>query len=253
MSTDYGADNRHDDDLPSVDRLLALSDGVVAIALTLLVLQLAVPVIRDADSPSSLAAALGGRGDRLTSYAISFYVIAQFWLLHHKVYRRIVGQREGLAWWNFAFLFTITVMPFTSDLLGEYSENPLAVVIFAGNLLLATLATQATAIYAKRAGLLGPRPGLRSAVRTGWSAPRARDHPGRPGVHRPGLGEHRPGQVQLAADGARAGRGGTAGQTPAWLGGERAARSGVGSVGRRPRWSSSTSWSSGRAISPPSP
>ena len=158
MSTDYGADNRHDDDLPSVDRLLALSDGVVAIALTLLVLQLAVPVIRDADSPSSLAAALGGRGDRLTSYAISFYVIAQFWLLHHKVYRRIVGQREGLAWWNFAFLFTITVMPFTSDLLGEYSENPLAVVIFAGNLLLATLATQATAIYAKRAGLLAPAP-----------------------------------------------------------------------------------------------
>ncbi len=158
MSTDYGADNRHDDDLPSVDRLLALSDGVVAIALTLLVLQLAVPIIRDADSPSSLAAALGGRGDRLTSYAISFYVIAQFWLLHHKVYRRIVGQREGLAWWNFAFLFTITVMPFTSDLLGEYSENPLAVVIFAGNLLLATLATQATAIYAKRAGLLAPAP-----------------------------------------------------------------------------------------------
>jgi uncharacterized membrane protein len=158
MSTDYGADNRHDDDLPSVDRLLALSDGVVAIALTLLVLQLAVPVIRDAGSPSSLAAALGGRGDRLTSYAISFYVIAQFWLVHHKVYRRIVGQREGLAWWNFAFLFTITVMPFTSDLLGEYSENPLAVVIFAGNLLLATLATQATVMYAKHARLLAPAP-----------------------------------------------------------------------------------------------
>jgi uncharacterized membrane protein len=158
MSTDSGAGNRHDNDLPSVDRLLALSDGVVAIAITLLVLQLAVPVIGNADSASDLAAELGTRGDRLTSYAISFYVIAQFWLIHHRVYRRISGQREGLAWWNFAFLFTITVMPFTSDLLGEYSENPLAVVIFAGNLLLATLATQATVIYAKRAGLLVPAP-----------------------------------------------------------------------------------------------
>ena len=64
MSTDYGAGHRHDDDLPSVDRLLALSDGVVAIALTLLVLQLAVPIIRDADSPPtwpprSAAAATG--------------------------------------------------------------------------------------------------------------------------------------------------------------------------------------------------
>jgi uncharacterized membrane protein len=141
-----------------VDRLLALSDGVVAIALTLLVLQLAVPVIEHTDSASSLAAALSGRTDRLISYAISFYVIAQFWLLHHRVFRQITGQREGLAWWNFAFLFAITVMPFTSDVLGEYSENPLAVVIFAVNLLLATLATQATVIFAKRAGLLIPGP-----------------------------------------------------------------------------------------------
>jgi uncharacterized membrane protein len=55
---------------------------------------------------------------------ISFYVIAQFWLVHHRVFRRITGQQEGLAWWNFAFLFTITVMPFTSDLLGKFSANP---------------------------------------------------------------------------------------------------------------------------------
>ena len=76
---------------------------------------------------------------------ISFYVIAQFWLVHHRVFRRITGQREGLAWWNFAFLFTITIMPFTSDLLGKYSANPLAIDIFAVNLLAATLATHLTA------------------------------------------------------------------------------------------------------------
>jgi uncharacterized membrane protein len=156
MSTDSGAGHGHDDDLPSVDRLLALSDGVVAIALTLLVLQLAVPVIHDADSPSSLAAALGDRGDRLTSYAISFYVIAQFWLVHHRVFRRITGQQEGLAWWNFAFLFTITIMPFTSDLLGKFSANPLAIDIFAANLLLATMATQLTVIYGSRKDLVTP-------------------------------------------------------------------------------------------------
>jgi uncharacterized membrane protein len=147
-----------DDDLPSVDRLLALSDGVVAIALTLLVLQLAVPVVRDAESASALAAALGDRGDRLYSYAISFYVIAHFWLIHHRVFRRISGQREGLAWWNFAFLFTITVMPFTSDLLGQYPENPVAVAVFGGNLLLASLATQATVVFAKRTRILAPGP-----------------------------------------------------------------------------------------------
>ena len=112
-------------DLPGVERLLTLSDGVVAIAITLLVLQLNVPPpaqLVHPDSASELAKALGNGADQLISYVISFYVIAQFWLVHHRVFRRIAGQREGLAWWNFAFLFTITVMPFTSDLLGKYAS-----------------------------------------------------------------------------------------------------------------------------------
>jgi uncharacterized membrane protein len=141
-------------DLPSVDRLLALSDGVVAIAITLLVLQLNVPKLADPNSASELAVKLGNGADRLVSYVISFYVIAQFWLVHHRVFRRITGQQEGLAWWNFAFLFTISIMPFTSDLLGEYSANPLAVDIFAANLLLAVVATQLTVIYGRRKDLV---------------------------------------------------------------------------------------------------
>ena len=60
------------------------------------------------------------------------------------------------AWWNFAFLFTITVMPFTSDLLGKFSANPLAIDIFAANLLLATMATQLTVIYGSRKDLVTP-------------------------------------------------------------------------------------------------
>ena len=144
-------------DLPSVDRLLALSDGVVAIAITLLVLQLNVPSpakLADPNSASELAVQLGHGADRLVSYVISFYVIAQFWLVHHRVFSRITGQQEGLAWWNFAFLFTVTIVPFTSDLLGEFSANPLAVDIFAVNLLLAVVATQLTVIYGRRRDLV---------------------------------------------------------------------------------------------------
>ena len=68
-------------DLPGVDRLLALSDGVVAIAITLLVLQLNVPApaaLTHPDSAPELAAQLGKGADQLISYVISFYVIAQF-------------------------------------------------------------------------------------------------------------------------------------------------------------------------------
>ncbi|HTP15522.1 MAG TPA: TMEM175 family protein [Streptosporangiaceae bacterium] len=143
-------------DLPGVGRLLSLSDGVVAIALTLLVLQLKVPSLPASDqtSASELARRLGDGADQLISYLISFFVIAQFWLAHYRVFRQVAGQREGLAWWNFAFLLTITVMPFTSELLGTYSENPLAVAIFAVNLLFASLATQATMLFGRRNDLL---------------------------------------------------------------------------------------------------
>lgn len=156
MSADP-APTGHGQELPSVERLLALSDGVVAIAITLLVLQLHVPSpakLANPASASELATQLGNGSDQLVSYVISFYVIAQFWLVHHRVFRRIAGQQEGLAWWNFAFLFTITVMPFTSDLLGKYAANPLAVDIFAVNLLAASVATQLTLLYGRRRNLL---------------------------------------------------------------------------------------------------
>ena len=159
------------EDQPGVERLLALSDGVVAIALTLLVLQLNVPSparLTDPNSVSELAAQLGKGADELISYVISFYVIAQFWLVHHRVFRQIGGQREGLAWWNFAFLFTITLMPFTSDLLGKYAENPLAVDIFAANLLAASLTTQLTIVYGRRRDLVTTETSARQA-RAEWA------------------------------------------------------------------------------------
>ena len=149
------------DDLPSVARLLTLSDNVVAIALTLLVLQLKVPASAQLANPRSaadLAAELAKEADQLISYVVAFYVVAQFWLAHHRVFRHMAGHDEGLAWWNFAFLFTITAMPFTSSLLGQFGDNPLAVDIFAVNVLLATLATQATLIYGQRRDVMTPPP-----------------------------------------------------------------------------------------------
>jgi uncharacterized membrane protein len=168
MSANSGRTGQQED-APGVDRLLALTDGVVAIALTLLVLELKVPSLGHVIPPTSasaLAAQLGDDTDQLISYLISFYVIANFWLIHHRVFGQLAGQRESLAWWNFLFLFTISIMPFTSNLLGEYSENPLAVSIFAVNLLLASLATQATLEIGRRKGLTISKTDPRTA-RTG--------------------------------------------------------------------------------------
>src|ERR1700722_11770273 len=137
MSSEPGATSGPDDQ-PPASRLLTLSDGVIAIALTLLVLQLRVPSpeqVANPDSAADLAAHLGKGSAQLISYGISFYVITQFWLVHRRVFRLASDQEEGLELWNFAFLFTITIMPFTSTLLGSFVNNPLAVDIFALNLL----------------------------------------------------------------------------------------------------------------------
>jgi uncharacterized membrane protein len=156
MSSEPGATSGPDDQ-PPASRLLTLSDGVIAIALTLLVLQLRVPEpsqLANPDSASDLAAQLSTSSASLVSYVISFYVIAQFWMVHRQVFRRLSDQEEGLEWVNFVFLFTITIMPFASDLLGDFVGNPLAVDIFALNLLLASLSTQVMIIIARRKGLL---------------------------------------------------------------------------------------------------
>jgi uncharacterized membrane protein len=146
-----------DENIPGIDRLLALTDGVVAIALTLLVLQLQVPAsaaLDNADSASALWKALDVDGAELTSYLVSFVVIAQFWLVHHRVLRGMRGHSEGLAWRNFGFLLTLTLMPFTSDLLGRYGSNPLAITLFGINLMAISLSTQWIFHYAATNNLL---------------------------------------------------------------------------------------------------
>ena len=156
MSTDFPP-GRRGDDLLSMERLLSLSDNVIAFALTLLVLQVTVPPLSQVADPTSaadLAAQLAKQAPHLVSYVIAFYIIAQFWLTHRRIFRHAVGHRDTLAWWNFAFLATITIMPFTSSLLGEYPSNPLAVDVFAANLLLAVLATRAMFVLGRRWGLL---------------------------------------------------------------------------------------------------
>ena len=147
-----------DEDMPGIDRLLALTDGVVAIALTLLVLQLQVPatstLMKHPDSPGALWKALSPDGSELTSYLVSFLVIAQFWMVHHRVLRGMRGHSEGLAWRNFGFLLALTLMPFTSDLIGRYGTNPVAITLFGLNLVAISLSTQWIFLYAAKHNLI---------------------------------------------------------------------------------------------------
>jgi uncharacterized membrane protein len=112
-------------------RVLAFSDGLFAIAMTLLIVAVAVPNLSDADSISELASDLNDKTSEFVSFFISFAVIGRYWIAHHQFFARLDSMDGGLISINLVYLAFIAFLPFPTDLLGTYFENPLSVAIYA--------------------------------------------------------------------------------------------------------------------------
>jgi uncharacterized membrane protein len=128
-----------------LDRVGAFSDGVFAIAITLLVLNLDVPHVADRD----LGKALSDLGPDFVAYGIGFAVIGLFWYGHHKLFARLGRSSGRLVVVNMAFLALIGLMPFTTAVLGRYNE-PVAVALYATNVGIAMLVDGLLGIVALR-------------------------------------------------------------------------------------------------------
>jgi uncharacterized membrane protein len=110
-----------------VDRLVAFSDGVFAIAITLLVVSLEVPDVAD----KKLSSALNDLGPQLFTYALSFVVIGAYWMGHHRMFRKLVRTDRTLLWINLVMLGFIALLPLPTEILGKYASVRLGVVIYA--------------------------------------------------------------------------------------------------------------------------
>jgi uncharacterized membrane protein len=138
------------------ERLLALSDGVFAIALTLLVLEL-VPHVAEEVRGGALIEALLELVPELVAYLLSFLVIGRFWDTHRAYFRVIHLADTRVVWANLVVLLCVTLVPATAALLGTHWQEPAALVLYAVNLLLATGALWGLWRYAAAAGgLSGP-------------------------------------------------------------------------------------------------
>ncbi|HEX4539074.1 MAG TPA: TMEM175 family protein [Acidimicrobiales bacterium] len=122
------------DDSPSVARLVSFSDGVFAIAITLLAFQLRVPKVDNGFSASQLANALGHDAHQFVVYGISFAIIGQFWVIHHRAFHHLSGHDRWLAYANLVFLFSLSFLPFSANLFGEYRDNRTAVILYGASL-----------------------------------------------------------------------------------------------------------------------
>jgi uncharacterized membrane protein len=102
----------------STSRLEAFSDGVFAVAITLLVLDIRPP--GEAETSSGLWTALGHLWPHYAAYAVSFLVIGIVWVNHHAVMSLIAGVDRVLSFLNLLLLMTVALIPFATALLAEY-------------------------------------------------------------------------------------------------------------------------------------
>ncbi|HEY6760932.1 MAG TPA: TMEM175 family protein [Baekduia sp.] len=134
-----------------LDRVGAFSDGVFAIAITLLVLNIEVPHVPGAD----LGQAIRDLSSSFVAYGIGFAVMGLFWFQHHRLFSRLSRSSGRLVLANTALLASISLMPFTTAVLGRYNE-PLAVALYAVDVGIAILLGGVIAQVAVADGLLTP-------------------------------------------------------------------------------------------------
>lgn len=111
-------------------RLEAISDGVFAIAMTLLVLDLKLSDLPAPVSAQVFRTALMGQLPHLISWLISFAILCRLWMTQHWLLKSESEHSRSFTWLNFAFLGVVSFIPFPTSLISEHAEQPLSVVIF---------------------------------------------------------------------------------------------------------------------------
>lgn len=122
----------------SKGRVEALTDGIFAIAMTLLVLELKVPDLPKNAATHEILHRLGEEMPAFFSFLLSFMYCGLLWILHHMAMHFVRHVRMALVWLNVVFLLTISVLPFSCALLGHFIRNLTAQEIYFGNMFLAS-------------------------------------------------------------------------------------------------------------------
>lgn len=114
----------------SKSRVETFSDGVFAIIITILVLELKVPHLQNPDSVGELAAALLLILPKFFSWIISFFMICVVWVNHHRIFESITHITYRIFWYNAYLLLWCGFIPFPTALVGDYPNNKLSLFIF---------------------------------------------------------------------------------------------------------------------------
>ena len=141
----------------SKGRLEALSDGIFAIVMTLLVLDLKVPELPRNIPQTELLAHIRELGPFFFSFGFTFILAVAFWFFHHLIFHHIRHVTRPLVWLNMGFLMFVSLLPFSTGMLGRFfSFQMVAVLFYFGNQFILAAFLKIQWIYAKRAELVNP-------------------------------------------------------------------------------------------------
>jgi uncharacterized membrane protein len=114
------------------DRVAFFTDAVFAIAMTLLIVTVQVPPLEGPiDAPGTLLGAMTGLWPQLFSFFLAFLLLGRYWMSHHAFFSGLKSIDRRLVAWNLVYLAFVAFLPFPTNLVGEYENNPLSVVLFA--------------------------------------------------------------------------------------------------------------------------
>jgi TMEM175 potassium channel family protein len=140
----------------SIERLAALSDGIFAVAMTLLVLDLLVPAAEAVHSEHDLWCGLVGFAPRLLMYMMSFLTLGIFWVGQQTHLNYLERSDRRFSWLHIAFLFAVSLMPFSTMLLAAFPAYRVALLAYWLNIFLLGAILYAGLIWSMRAALAKP-------------------------------------------------------------------------------------------------
>lgn len=123
----------------TTQRLEAFSDGVIAIIITVMILELKLPDLTHESSQAHMIGYLKSLAPYFFTYVFSFMMIGIFWTNHHHMFHLLETTDENLLWLNFVFLFALSLIPFATAIVGASPLLPLSVAIYGFVLLLTTV------------------------------------------------------------------------------------------------------------------
>lgn len=135
------------------DRLAGISDGIFSVGMTLLVLGLAVPALRSGATDSELWAAMTHLGPSLVIYTMSFMTLGIFWVGQQTQMSQLARSDRHYTWIQLGFLFSVTLVPFSTQLLAHYPSLRVALVEYWLNIALLGAMLLIALEYGLRAGL----------------------------------------------------------------------------------------------------